>query len=259
MDPITAVGILVAVSSMFVMMILEGTNPASIFLPAPMVLVIGGTLAAGLAGTRMADLKLISAGLIKAFKGSPVPPADAAIEEIVGLAERARREGLLALEDAVNGIQDAFLKQGLQAAIDGTDPEDLHNILLDKVDAKRAEDKVAAKFFGTLGGLAPTLGIVGTVVSLIHVLGNLSSPDKLGPMIAAAFVATLWGLATANMIYLPLSFRLARLSEVEVAQMNIVIEGITAIQAGANPRVVQQRLISLMPPSHQADAAKKAA
>lgn len=258
MDPITIVGITAAVGSMFVMMILEGTSPASIFLPAPMVLVVGGTIFAGLAGVQMSDIKLIIAGLTKAIKGTKVSP-EAAIEEIVGLAERARREGLLALEDAVSGIQDEFLKYGLQSAIDGTDPEDLHNILLDKVDAKRAEDKVSAKFFATLGGLAPTLGIVGTVVSLIHVLGNLADPGSLGPMIAAAFVATLWGLMTANMIYLPLSSRLARLSEVELAQMNMVIEGITAIQSGANPRVVQSRLSSLMPPSLAEAAAKKAA
>lgn len=258
MDPITIGGMGLSLVCILIAMIMEGSSPMSIVLPAPMILVIGGTIGAGLAGTRMPDLKLIIAGTIKAIKGQVADPG-VVIEEIVSLAERARREGLLALEDAVSGIQEPFLQQGLQSAIDGTDPEDLHNILLDKVDAKRAEDKIAAKFYGNMGGLAPTLGIIGTVVSLVHVLGNLSDPGSLGPMIAGAFVATLWGLLTANLIYLPMSSRLGRLSETEIGTMNIIIEGITAIQSGANPRVVQQRLASLVPPSVAEAEAKKAA
>lgn len=258
MDPISLGGMGMALGCIVAAMVMEGGNPASIILPSPMILVIGGTLGAGLAGCRMKDVKLIIAAMVRGIKGQVGEPTSA-IEEIVGLAERARREGLLALEDAVAGISEPFLKAGLQSAIDGTDPEDLHNILLDKVDAKRAEDKIAIKFFSSLGGLAPTLGIIGTVISLVHVLANLSNPGTLGPMIASAFVATLWGLLSANVIYIPMSSRLGRLSETEVATMSIIIEGITAIQSGANPRVVQQRLSSLIPPSAAEAAQKKAA
>jgi chemotaxis protein MotA len=182
------------------------------------------------------------------------------IGEIVTLAERARREGLLSLEDDVAAVKDDFLRDGLQAAIDGTDPEDLRGILLDRIDAKKAADKVGSKFFTDMGGYAPTIGIIGTVISLVHVLENLSEPGQLGHMIAAAFVATLWGVLSANMMWLPLAARLKRLSELEIGQMTLVVEGIISIQSGANPRLVQQRLSSLVPASEsEAESAKRAA
>ncbi|PID54078.1 MAG: motility protein A [Micrococcales bacterium] len=254
MDPITIVGLIISFSAILTMMTLEGVSPVQVILPAPMIVVLGGTWGAGLGGLVKADIALIIQSVIKAFTGK-IPDPSGTIEEVVALAERARREGLLALEDAVSGISNEFLKEGLQAAIDGTDPEDLNNILLDKVEAKRSNDKVGSKFFSDMAALAPTMGIIGTVISLVHVLGNLADPGALGPLIAAAFVATLWGLMTANAIYLPLSNRLKRISEVEIAGMTVVVEGILAIQSGANPRVVQQRLTSLVPQKAQKAAA----
>lgn len=120
-------------------------------------------------------------------------------------------------------------------------------MLEDRIATKRSKDKVVSKFFTDLGGYAPTIGIIGTVVSLVHVLENLSEPDHLGPMIAAAFVATLWGILSANMIWLPIGARLKRISDLECAQMEIVVEGLCALQAGANPRLVGDRLRSLVP------------
>lgn len=254
MDPATLIGLAVGFGAIIVAMLLEGGNPMSILLPAPLVLVFGGTLGVGIAGGLLRDISTIVAGLKKALLGGSKPPTDT-IAEIVSLAERARREGLLALEEAVGGVEDEFLRDGLQSAIDGTDPEDLRTIMLDKIDAKTAHDKVASKFFTDLGGFAPTIGIIGTVISLVHVLENLGNPDDLGHMIAAAFVATLWGVLSANVMWLPIANRLKRLTETEVAQMHLVVEGVTAIQAGANPRLVQQRLASLVPPSKAADAA----
>ncbi|GAB2693878.1 motility protein A [Thalassiella azotivora] len=248
MDPATLLGLGIAFASVLIMMLLEGGNPMSIMLPPPLILVFGGTIGVAIAGGLLRDLKLVVAGAKKALLGGSVAPEET-IAEVVGLAERARREGLLALEDAVSGVEDPFLKDGLQAAIDGTDPEDLRGILLDKIDAKRAQDKVPVKTFTDMGGYAPTIGIIGTVISLVHVLENLSDPSSLGHMIAAAFVATLWGVASANLIWLPLAARLKRLNELEVAQMTLVVEGILSIQAGANPRLVQQRLSSLVPPA----------
>jgi chemotaxis protein MotA len=258
MDPATLIGLVVTFASVIVMMVLEGANPMAIVLPAPLILVFGGTVGVGIAGGLMRDLKTIIAALKKALLGGAAVPADT-IAEVVSLAERARREGLLALEDAIGGVQDEFLRDGLQAAIDGTDPEDLRGILLDKIDAKRAADKIGSKFFTDMGGYAPTIGIIGTVVSLVHVLENLSNPDELGHMIAGAFVATLWGVLSANVLWLPLAARLKRLSEIEIAQMTLVVEGIVSIQAGANPRLVQQRLSSLLPPGEAEASTKKAA
>lgn len=259
MDPATLLGLLLAFGAVIAAMFIEGGNPTSILLPAPMILVLGGTLGVGIAGGLLRDLKSVVAAVRKALLGGAASPHET-ISDLVALAERARREGLLALEDAVSGVQDDFLREGLQAAIDGTDPEDLRNILLDRIDAKRAADKVGSKFFTDMGGYAPTIGIIGTVISLVHVLENLSNPDDLGHMIAAAFVATLWGVLSANILWLPLGSRLKRLSEIEVAQMTLVVEGIISIQAGANPRLVRQRLSSLVAPQDaDADADKQAA
>ena len=246
MDPATLIGLALALGAILGAIILEGANPLSVFLPAPMLLVIVGTIGATFAASRMADLPLVIAGTIKALTGKAVDPS-ATIDVVVSLAEKARREGLLALEDAAKDVEDEFLRDGLQAAIDGTDPEDLREMLQDKIETKRTNDKVASGFFSTMGGFAPTVGIIGTVVSLVHVLENLSKPDELGHMIAAALVATFWGLLSANILFLPFAGRLKRLSETECAQMELVVEGLMAVQAGSNPRLVAQRLRSLVP------------
>lgn len=256
MDPATIIGIVVSFGAVLASIIMEGSSPMSVILPPPMILVIGGTLGAGLTGSTLKDVKRAFGSLPKAFT-LKLPKPEATIDTLVNLADRARREGLLALEDAAKEIDDEFLKSGLQAAIDGTDPEDLRMILDDKIATKRTQDRTSSKFFADLGGYAPTIGIIGTVVSLVHVLENLSSPDLLGPLIAAAFVATLWGLLTANLLWLPLSARLKRASDLECQQMEVAVEGLLAVQAGANPRLVGERLRSLLPA--EPGKAKKAA
>ncbi|HWU23190.1 MAG TPA: MotA/TolQ/ExbB proton channel family protein, partial [Nocardioides sp.] len=225
---------------------LEGGNPMSLFLIPPMVLVFGGTIGAAMAGGTMADTKNAVQSLKRAFTGK-VEPASAMIPEIVTLAERARREGLLALEETLTTIDDPFLVKGVTMAIDGTDPEELRDILEAELRAKRRDDKQAAKFFSDAGGYAPTIGIIGTVMGLVHVLENLSTPETLGPLIAGAFVATLWGVMSANVIWLPIGNRLVRIGELERARMEVAVEGVAAIQAGANPRLVAEKLRSLLP------------
>jgi chemotaxis protein MotA len=214
----------------------------------PIVLVFGGTLGAAMAGGLLKDFLGIVGSLQRAFLGKAVA-SDALVDDIVKLAEKARREGLLALEDAMKDVENPFLKKGLQLAIDGTDSDELSTILEAEVDAKRKADKAAAKIFDGMGGYAPTIGIIGTVIGLVHVLENLSDPSKLGHLIAGAFVATLWGVMSANVMWLPMGNKLKRLSEIECAQMELVIAGIINIQAGANPRLVAQKLRSLLPPT----------
>jgi chemotaxis protein MotA len=175
------------------------------------------------------------------------------------MADTARREGLLTLEDVVRDVEDDFLKRGVALAVDGTDPEELREILEAELDAKRAADRQAAKFYNDMGGYAPTIGIIGTVMGLVHVLENLSNPDELGHLIAGAFVATLWGVMSANIVWLPIGSRLGRIGQLESGRMELVIEGVLAVQSGANPRVVAQRLESLMPLSDRLPEAKAAA
>ncbi|MDO8106113.1 MotA/TolQ/ExbB proton channel family protein [Isoptericola sp. b441] len=254
MDPATFAGIALAFGMVILSIILEGSSPTSVILIPPMVLVLGGTIGAGLASSTIKDVlrtvKSLNTWLMYKF-----PDGDETVDAIVKLADKARREGLLALEEAARGVEDEFLREGLQSAIDGTDPDDLRDMLEAKIQSKKAADKVSAKFFSNMGGYAPTIGIIGTVVALVHVLGNLSNPEQLGEMIGSAFVATLWGLLTANLIWLPISSRIARVSELEVAHMEMAVEGLLAIQAGANPRLVGQRLRSLMPPGTVKEAA----
>lgn len=254
MDPATFAGIALAFGMVILSIFLEGSTPMSVILFPPMILVIGGTIGAGLASGTLKDvirtLKNLNSWLMYKF-----PDGDETVDVIVKLADKARREGLLALEDATRDVGDEFLREGLQSAIDGTDPDDLRDMLEAKIQSKKAADRVSAKFFSSMGGYAPTIGIIGTVVALVHVLENLSNPAELGALIGSAFVATLWGLLTANLLWLPISARITRVSELEVAHMEMVVEGLLAIQAGANPRLVGQRLRSLMPPGTVKEAA----
>ena len=246
MDPATLIGVVVALIVVVVANILEGGNPAALIQLAPMLLVFGATLLISLAGGTMADAKGAVRGFVRAFTGSARSAGDL-VPSIVHLAEKARREGLLALEDELKDIDDPFLVRAVTFAIDGTDPEELREILESEVHAQESDVKQSAKFWAAAGGYAPTIGIVGTVMGLVHVLENLAQPEELGHLIAGAFIATLWGVLSANAIFLPIAARLKRLGELETARMELVIEGVAALQSGSNPRVVAQRLRSLLP------------
>src|SRR3954465_692562 len=256
MDPATLIGIAVAMGAILLTMILEGSSPMAIILIPPLILVFGGTFGAAIGGIAMSDVKKIGGWFKMALMAPAVPPVTERIQTLVSLAEKARKEGLLALESEVKKIDDPFLKRGLQMGIDGTDPEELRSVLEGEIAAKKAEDKVGAKFFTAMGGYAPTIGIIGTVIGLIHVLENLDKPATLGPLIAGAFVATLWGVLTANVFWLPFAAKITRTSDLQAAQMELLVEGIAEIQAGTSPRAVRQKLTSLIPPS---EVAKEAA
>ena len=257
MDPASLIGLAIGFGAIIMAILLEGASPMSVFLPAPMVLVFLATFGVAMAGGTLRDTIYALKQLPAAFTRKPSKAA-ASVDTIVSLAEQARREGLLALEDAAKDIENDFLRDGLRSAIDGTDPEDLRDILEDKIAAKRAEDKVGYKFYDDMGGYAPTIGIVGTVVSLVHVLENLADPSELGHMIAAAFLATFWGIFTANVMWLPIGSRLKRISNLECDEMEIILEGLLAVQAGSNPRLVGERLRSLIPSTSAPPAPKVA-
>ena len=245
MDPAPAIGIGAGFAVVIGANVMEGGNPMSLLLLPPMLLVFGTTLLITVAGGTMKDAKTAAGSVKRAFTGK-AETAETLIPAVVELAEKARREGLLALEDSIKGVDDDFLRRGVTMAIDGTDPEELRDILEAEVYTKRAADKQAAKFFADAGAYAPTIGIIGTVMGLVHVLENLAAPEELGHLIAGAFVATLWGVTSANVIFMPIGNRLKRLGELEASRMEVTIEGIAAIQAGSNPRVVAQKLRSLL-------------
>ncbi len=255
MDPATLIGFVISLVALLGFMIMEGSDPTSLlFLPA-ILLVVVATFGAAMSSQTMDDLKKLPAWFTMALMPGKVPPATAQIQTLVTLAEKARKEGLLALEAQVKAIEDPFLKRGLQMGIDGTDPEELRAVLEAEIAAKKAEDKVAAKFMNAMGGYAPTIGIVGCIVGLMNVMANLDDPSSLGPMIASAFVATLWGVMAANFWFLPMGAKILRVSELQAGQMELLVEGIAEIQAGTSPRAVRLKLNSLIPPSELAKEA----
>lgn len=254
MDPATIIGIVIAFGALLAMMTVEGASVTAILLPGPMMLVFGATIAVGVASSTIPDVIQAIKSIPRAFTGVRYKP-QATIDQLVELAEIARRQGLLALEQEAEKVNDEFLKAALQGVADGMDAEDLAIMLEDQVATRERSARQSAKFFTAMGGYAPTIGIIGTVVSLTHVLENLSSPEQLGHSIAAAFVATLWGVLSANFLWLPVGTRLIRLVELDVQRMTIIVEGILALQAGNQPRVVGERLRALVPAHALAKAA----
>jgi chemotaxis protein MotA len=254
MDPAFLIGLVLAFGSLYAMITLEHASLSALFLPAPMILVFGGTIAVGIASATLRDALSAFRALPRAIRGDR-RTASAVIEQVVGYAEKARAEGLLSLEQLVPDADDPFVRQALQSIADGTDAEELRTVLEDEISSTAARNRTASRFFATLGGYAPTVGIIGTVVSLTHVLEQLDTPDTLGPMIASAFVATLWGLLSANFLWLPVGNRLQRLGELELERMTLVMEGMLAVQAGAPPHHVGERLQALV--ADRPAAAKK--
>ena len=248
MDPATIIGCVLALVAILGSLIMEGGNIGSMILIPPIILVFGGTIGAAVAGGLLNDAKAMPKSLIKAITAKVGSPQEN-VETIVKMAERARREGLLALEGDVAQVEDPFLRRALEMAVDGTDADEMAEILGAEVDAKRSADAAEAKIFSDMGGYAPTIGIIGTVLGLVHVLGNLGDPSTLGEKIASAFVATLWGVMTANVFWFPLGNRLKRVSAIECEQMELTIEGVLAIQAGSNPRMIAQKLNSMVGPA----------
>jgi chemotaxis protein MotA len=254
MDPATIIGIVVAFGALIAMLTIEGSSVMAILLPAPMILVFFATIAVGIAGGTIKDLIVALKAVPGAFKGKTTNPQEI-IDRVVSLAEKARSEGLLSLEQEADDVEDPFLRRALQNIADGTDGEDLRILLEDEIETSAKSGRTAARFFTSMGGYAPTIGIIGTVVSLTHVLENLSTPATLGPMIASAFVATLWGLLSANFLWLPIGARLKRLTDLEVERMNLLMEGVLAVQAGSQPRLLGERLRAMVPASALSAAA----
>src|SRR4051795_1701881 len=253
MKAFSAIGIAVCIGGLFLGATMEGSNVMAVLSPSAMAIVLVGTLGASMAGASFEAIKAIPKLIQKAFLGEG-PDMSGRLSELVGYAEKARRDGLLALDEQVGSIEDDFTRKGLQMVVDGTDPDVVTEILELENDNMRKRHKSFTQPFEKAGGYAPTMGIIGTVFGLIHVLENLSAPETLGPSISAAFIATLLGVASANVFYLPISARLKQLSIAELHFREMTLEGILAIQAGDNPRVVEEKLMAYVPPAERASA-----
>jgi chemotaxis protein MotA len=253
MDPIGLVGLLLVLIGVFLGAIMKHVNPAALFtVPAAFLIVIVASLGAAMMSNTTSDAKRFIKYLLLGIKGQKEPDGSGAIDQIVSFAERARREGLLALEGELDSIEDPFFRRGLQLAIDGGDPEMVAEVMESEVKAMSERHKVGAKFMMSVGIFSPTFGIIGAVFGLIATMSHLDDPSKLGAGIAAAFVATFWGVFLANGIFLPVANKLTAMSAKEVAYRRMIIEGVLAIQSGANPRMLDDLLRSTLPPSERA-------
>ncbi len=241
----TAIGL--AMFAILVSMILDGSSPAVLIKPAPIALVFGGTFLAGMAGYMKTDLKNFS-GLIKVAAKVPIFDGEATVKEFITYASIMRKSGVLELEKAASKIEDKFLKLGLGLLAGSKGSEELREILETEVESMKDRHHAGARIFADMGGYAPTFGIIGTVIGLIHVLGSLSSPNAIGPAIASAFTATLWGVLSANVMFLPLSKKLKHASDLEAQYREMQIEGILALQHGETSNGVRERMEAFLPP-----------
>lgn len=251
MKAATGIGIAAAAAAILMSAMMEGTSPASFINMPALLIIIGGTTGATMASVGMENMKRIP-GLWKIVLGAEPPDLQGRVELLVSLAEQARREGLLALDAKIGEIDDEFTKKGLQLVVDGSDPALVRDVLEAEIDGMSARHATGAAPFEKAGGFAPTMGIIGTVMGLVHVLQNLSAPATLGPSISTAFIATLMGVGSANVIFLPVAARLKALSQEEAQLRTLTLDGILSVQAGDNPRIVAEKLISYVPPEERA-------
>ena len=252
----TAVGIAAAFGGLLLGALMEGSAVGAFFNVPAALIVLGGTFGATLASTSMEAMKRIPA-LYKKAMSAEKPDLAGRVELLVSLADRARRDGLLALEGEIEQLDDEFTRKGLQLVVDGTEPELVLQVLENEIDGTNARHAVGRSVFEKAGGFAPTMGIIGTVMGLVHVLENLDAPETLGPAISGAFIATLYGVASANVIFLPVGNRLKHISDSEVALRELTIEGVLAIQAGDNPRIVADKLMAFVPPEERRMAERR--
>jgi chemotaxis protein MotA len=246
----SAIGWAVAFGGLFMGATMEGAPVMAVLSPSAMMIVLGGTLGVTIVGTSLDRIK----GIPKLYKKILSPEAHNLrdrVSELVGFAEKARRDGLLALDDELSTVEDDFMRRGLQLVVDGTDPEMVAEVLDSEVEAMARRHMAGAQPFEKAGGFAPTMGIIGTVFGLVHVLENLDKPATLGPAISAAFIATLLGVGIANVVFLPAANRLKQLSAEEREFRMLTTEGILGIQAGDNPRVLADKLLTFVPPSER--------
>ena len=247
------IGVIIACLGIAVGATLEGSNVMAVLNIPAILIVLGGTLGATIAGTSFDTVKSIPNLYKKAFL-SEAPDLVGRVKELVGYAEKARRDGLLALDEQLATVEDAYTRKGLQLVVDGTDPDLVAEVLETENANMKKRHAAGVQPFDKAGGFAPTLGIIGTVFGLVHVLENLDKPETLGPSISAAFIATLLGVASSNVVYLPVANRLKQLSAEEVQFRSMILEGILSIQAGDNPRVVEEKLMAYVPPKQRPSA-----
>ena len=251
MDISTIIGLILAFAAMGgALAVMAGhggnVNLAGFIDPPAIIMVVGGTLCVTLVGFPMKRVFAMLGAIRKVLFFRPENPARL-IEEIVTLAEIARRDGLLALESRTKEIQDPFIALGIEMAVDGIKPETVEEVMRTEIESMQARHHEGKKVLETVGRCGPAFGLVATLLGLILMLGNLSNAEAIGPSMAMALIGTLYGVATANFFAIPMAEKLGCLSHEESLAKEIIVRGVLAIQSGDSPRIVQQKLSTFLP------------
>lgn len=247
MDIFLIIGLVLGAICIMMALILKGASVAMLLNGEVAVIIFGGMIAAVLSSYTMADIKRLPK-VMKVLMSNEEPDLNGTIEKMVELSNIARREGLLALEAPVNELEDSFMKQGLELVVDGAEAEQIRDLMESEVDAMETRHHRMSGLFKTAGATSPTLGVMGAAIGLIGALGNLSDINKLGPMIASAFVATIFGIFMGYLVMIPFATRLEAKNEEEVLLKTLIIEGVMDIQAGHSAKVIEQKLYAQIPP-----------
>ena len=247
MDATTFVGIVVAIGCILAGQVLEGGHVGSILQLTAAIIVIGGTCGAVITQFPLQDLHNALRQTKHIFMAERADRAGLAAQ-LVELARKSRREGLLVLENEASNATDPYLRMALMALVDGTDVVHLRAMLDTSLEQDQQTREPGPRMLEAAGGYAPTIGILGAVLGLIHVMENLSDPTKLGAGIAVAFVATVYGVGSANLLFLPLAQKLRMKMSRELSRKEMIMEGICSIQEGINPQMLEKRLQSFLPP-----------
>ncbi len=241
MDILSIIGILVAIGAILGGNVLEGGHVDSLLQLTALIIVGGGTIGAIMLQSPL-PVFLRALRMVGWVFIPPKLAAQAAVEKIVGWSNIARKEGLLGLESMAESEEDLFARKGLQLLVDGSEPDTIRTILEVELGTKEHHDVEGAKVFEGMGGYSPTIGIIGAVMGLIHVMNNLADPGKLGSGIATAFVATIYGVGMANLIFLPMAAKLKSIVHHHSQFREMIIEGVISIAEGENPRNIETKL-----------------
>lgn len=249
MDLGTLIGLIVGITLIGGAIVLEGDSYMYLSMTAVMI-VMGGTLAATMVSFSLGEVANVFRLLKVAFLGKSADP-DETTYTLVDFAEKARREGLLALEEEVEGLDNEFLKKGVQLVVDGTDPQLVRNIMETKITFVEERHRKGQEMFTNMGTFSPAFGMIGTLIGLIRMLADLEDPEAIGSGMATALLTTLYGTLFANLAFLPLAGKLKVKSEEEILMKEVMIEGILSIQAGENPRIVEEKLQAFLSTSKE--------
>ncbi len=245
----TLIGIVVSFALMIWAILMGG--PLSIFIDVPSIaIVFGGTAGVALINFPLADVTG-TVGVIKKTVLIKEADTNAIIAKLLEFSNKARKGGILSLQDQIDSLDDAFMIKALQMAVDGQEPADLKAMLMTEIDNIGARHSSGAQILDTMGAIAPAMGMVGTLIGLVQMLQNMSDPAAIGPAMAVALLTTFYGAVLANILFIPMAGKLKTRSRTELLQKTVIAEGMESILSGENPRIMEQRLHTYLAPKNR--------